>query len=104
MLNPIDIGLLKLLAIQGRHTKKDIIDLWIIDREVMDLELLLEEFEKHYSKETFNLFSSSKELFNIEEINKEQMPKMYVEVDFDECLFIVQNKVTKYLKKILKVT
>lgn len=103
MLHPIDIGLLKLLALQGRHTKKDIIDLWIIDKEVITLEELLDIFEEKFEKETFNLFSSSKELFNIKEINKEQMPKMYREVEFNECLETVQYKVTRHLKKLLGV-
>ncbi len=103
LLNPQDIGLLKLLALQGRHTRKDIIDLYFIDKEVITFESLFELFEKYYPKESFNIFGSVKELFDDSLLQKQPMPKMFKEVEFELCLDYVQKKVAACLKGLIKL-
>lgn len=97
--SPIDIGLMKLLALQGRSTKKDYIDLYFIDKEVMKLEELLQIFEKHYPSESFNSYSSLKNLFDLESLEAQPMPKMFKNVEWQDCLESVTMKVSEYVRK-----
>lgn len=101
--DPVDIGLMKLLAIQGRTTKKDIIDLYFIDKEIIKLEDLLELFESSYKETSFNSYSSLKSLFDIDKLKNDPMPEMLKEVDFHEAFELVAEKISKYLKSKLNV-
>jgi len=96
--DPIDIGLMKLLALQGRTSKKDIVDLYFIDQKVMPLAKLLDHFERKYPKESFSSYDSFKSFFNIDKV--EPMPKLLIKVHWDECLELVENKITEHLKKL----
>jgi hypothetical protein len=101
MANPIDIGLMKLLALQGRNTRKDIIDLYYIDQEVIPLEELLITFEKHYPKDSFNSYQSLKGLFHEEYLLQEPMPRMLVECDWNEAYALVKDKLALHIRKLL---
>ncbi len=101
MANPIDIGLMKLLALQGRNTRKDIIDLYFIDQEVIPLEELLITFEKHYPKDSFNSYQSLKGLFHEEYLLQEPMPRMLVECDWNEAYALVKDKLALHIRKLL---
>lgn len=101
LLDSRDIGLMKLLAVQGRTTKKDIIDLYYIDRDIIPIEELISLFEKHYPKEHFNLFQSLKDLFDSEQIFKEPMPRMTENIEFKFIYESLREKITLLLKKIL---
>lgn len=100
--NPIDIGLFKLLAIQGRHTRKDIVDLFFIDREIIEIKSLVALFNEKYPKEKVNLIDSAKEIFNIDAINMSPMPKVYEDIEFDEVYEIVKSKVTSAVRELLQ--
>jgi hypothetical protein len=101
LLNPIDIGLFKLLALQGRQTKKDIIDLYFIDQKIIDIEELLNTFESNYPKESFNIFDSIKQLFNDELIELSPMPKMFEDVNFEEMKEHIKTKLARGLKRMV---
>jgi predicted nucleotidyltransferase component of viral defense system len=100
--NGIDIGLMKLLALQGRTTKKDIIDLYYIDKKILKLENLLKLFESHYPKESFNAYSSLKTLLNIDELNSQPMPKMTEALSWQVAFDLVSTKIIRHLDTILK--
>jgi hypothetical protein len=100
--DPVDIGLMKLLALQGRTTRKDIIDLYFIDKEIMPLEELLQLFEKHYPSESFNSYNSLKTILSTSTLENQPMPKMMKEVNWDECLELVTRKVTGHIKNLLE--
>ncbi len=99
LLDPIDIGLMKLLAIQGRTTKKDIVDLYIIDKEVIKLEELIKLFQEHYPKESFNLYQSFKDIFNTKKIHSDPMPNMNTECNFNEIFEMMKELVIGVVKK-----
>ena len=99
--DPIEVGLMKLLALQGRTTRKDIIDLYFIDREIIPLEELLEIFQNHYPKEKFNNVDSLKSLLNNDIFDMQPMPKMLKEFDWDESKAHVVEKLIKYLSKLI---
>lgn len=91
--DPVDIGLMKLLALQGRTTRKDIIDLYFIDKEIIPLENLMELFQKHYPKERFNQIDSIKTLLDSETLELQPMPKMLKKVKWCEIRDYVVKKV-----------
>lgn len=99
--NMIDIGLMKLLALQGRTTKKDIIDLYFIDQEVLPLEELLELFEITYPKDSFNSYQSLKKLINPTELDQQPLPRMFRDFDWDQALELVQDKVASHIKRLV---
>lgn len=97
--NPVDIGLMKLLAIQSRNTKKDIIDLYFIDKYFLKLEDLLRLFEEVRSAERFSNIGSYKKLFDKQKLDMDEMPHLFEEVDWDVCLQIVTDKVSYHIRK-----
>lgn len=97
--NPIDIGLMKLLAIQGRATKKDIIDLWFIDKEVLPLEDLLIIFNSFYPHERINSVESVKVLTDESMLNDQPMPKMLKPFDWDNNFKEVRDKFFKFISE-----
>jgi predicted nucleotidyltransferase component of viral defense system len=99
--HPIDIGLMKLLCLQGRTTKKDIVDLFFIHKKVMPLEKLLDIFEKHFPKASFNSYASLSSLIDPQILAKQKMPKMLRECNWDECLNLVEDKIKVHIKKLL---
>lgn len=101
--NNIDIGLMKLLALQGRTTKKDIIDLFFIDQEVIPLEELLVLFETHYPKDSFNSYQSLKKLINTSDLEGQPLPRMFKEFDWEIALSLVQSKVAAHIRQLLSI-
>ena len=100
--DPIDIGLMKLLALQGRSLKKDIIDLYYIDQEILPLEKLLLIFEKQYPKESFNAYSSIKTLLDKEELEPQPMPQMKEPFDWNKAFQLVSSKLIKHITSFIK--
>ena len=99
--SPIDIGLMKLLSLQGRTTKKDIVDLFFIDKEILDLSELLDVFENHYPKESFNSYDSLKNLLDKSFLYGQPDPNMIKQCEFKECLSVVSKKVSKHIRKLV---
>lgn len=93
-----DIGLFKIMALTGRNRKKDIVDLYFIDKEVIDLELLFNDFVKKYDKGDINLFKNIQNLLNQDEVNASPMPEMIKEINFDEAFDIVKTKLLNSIK------
>ncbi len=99
--DPVDIGLMKLLALQGRTSRKDMIDLYFLDKKIIELEELLKIFETHYPKESFNSYSSLKTLFDMNEFINQPMPKMIEEAEWDEVVDTVTEKVARHIKNLV---
>ena len=99
--DPLDIGFMKLLALQGRSTKKDIIDLFFLDKNILPLEKLLKSFESVYPKESFNAYASLKSIINPEDFMGQANPLMLIETDSEIAYELVVNKVGAHLKGLL---
>ncbi|MEI7580086.1 MAG: nucleotidyl transferase AbiEii/AbiGii toxin family protein [bacterium] len=97
--DPRDIGMMKLLALQGRTTRKDIYDLYFIDQEIMPLENLLKIFETFYPKDKFNQYSSFKTLLNDQELATQPDPIMLKDVVWENALELVREKLHKHLSQ-----
>jgi len=99
--DPIDIGLMKLLTLQGRTTRKDIIDLYYIDKEIIPIKDLIDIFQYHYPKEKFNSIDAIKSLLSNESLEMQPMPKMLKDFDWETSKEIVVEKLMKSLSKYL---
>lgn len=99
--HPVDIGLMKLLALQGRTTKKDIIDLYTIHQEVMPLSELLNLFESHYPKESFNSYKSLKALLDQDELKTSPLPVMLNNYSWDNANRTVAEEITTHIKQLV---
>ncbi len=103
MMSSLDIGLFKVLAILGRNRKKDIIDLYFIDKEVVDIAEVIREFIRNYDEGDVNLLKQLELLFDDEEVEKSSMPMMLREVDWSEAYNHVKRKLTNAIKQELGI-
>lgn len=100
--DPVDIGFMKLLALQGRTTKKDIIDLYFIDQEIIPLEELLTQFERAYEKHSFNAYQNFKKLFDLDPTTQPD-PYLIKNVPWEKAFSLVQKKLNTHIKQLLKI-
>ncbi len=80
-----DIALMKLIAISGRGSRKDFIDLYTILRGGDILNDYFKMLPKKYSKERINYYHILKSLTFFEDAEKEPMPKMLEPFNWEEC-------------------
>ncbi len=95
--HPRDIGFMKLLCLQGRTSKKDIIDLYFIHKKVIQLDELISDFNEIYPKDSFNSYDSFKKLINRDILEKDEMPKMLEDVLWDKAFKTVKNALKAYV-------
>lgn len=98
-----DIGLFKIMALAGRNRKKDIVDLYFIDKEVVPIEKLFEDFTVKYDQTNVNMFKNIQSLFIENEVAESTMPIMMKDIDFDLAFQTVREKFTKAIKKYFKI-
>lgn len=98
MLEPRDIGLFKLLALLGRHTKKDISDLYFISQEVVNLPELFLLLTSHYESGDINLFKQLELLFDDASINASEMPIMLRPFNYDQAYAQIKDKLVESIR------
>jgi hypothetical protein len=96
--DPIYIGLMKLLALQGRTTKKDIYDLFFIDKKVLKLENLLVLYNKTYPKDKFNKYSSFKTLLDTSELRLQPDPVLLENIPWKKAYARVASALKDEIK------
>jgi predicted nucleotidyltransferase component of viral defense system len=99
MADPADIGRMKLLTIASRGGKKDFIDLYCLTRTVISLEDLLMLFLEEQGTIRFNRLLFLKGLVDFEEAEKEALPIMLWEVDWNKVKKILGEEVKRIGKK-----
>jgi len=88
-----DIAAMKLNAITGRGKKKDFIDLYFLLQH-FSLKQMLELYNKKYPNNS--LFFVIKSLSYFADAEPNPMPKMYIDVGWDEIKMTVQNAIENY--------
>lgn len=107
MADPVDIGLMKLLALQGRSTKKDIIDLFFLDKKVIPLEELVDIFNNFYPKEKLNSYESIKTILTPNALENQPDPVVLDKIlykSWDNCFNYVASKLMSIVKRELETT
>lgn len=77
---PLDLALMKILAISDRGTKRDFIDLYLLCQEVKPLDELLILFQKKFGKYDFNIQHIIKSLVYFKDAEQDEMPEMYIDI------------------------
>lgn len=80
-----DIALMKILAISGRGSKKDFIDLYTILRKEITLQELFKLIPKKYGASRGNIYHILKSLAYFNDAEKEPLPKMLEPFNWNEC-------------------
>jgi len=80
-----DIALMKLVAIAGRGSRKDFIDLYFILRMGESLKSFFNMLPKKYAKGRINSYHILKSLCFFDDAESEPMPRMLEPFDWDEC-------------------
>lgn len=96
---PVDLALMKILAISDRGTKRDFIDLYLLCKNVKPLEELLLLFQKKFGQFDFNIQHIIKSLAYFDDADKGEMPEMYVEVTWGEVKSFFSNQKLTLAKK-----
>lgn len=92
---PLDLALMKILAISDRGTKRDFIDLYLLSRDLKPLDELLVLFQKKFGKYDFNIQHIIKSLTYFEDADKGEMPEMYIDIEWREVKkFFISQKLT----------
>lgn len=79
-----DLALMKLIALVQRGTRKDFIDLYFIDKEVIRLEEIFSLFTNKYPPQIFNPMLLLKSFAYFDDAEKEIMPRMFKPVNWEE--------------------
>ena len=79
-----DIALMKLIALVQRGTKKDFIDLYFIEKEVIKIEELINLFPEKFKISSYQPILIYKSLGYFEDADREVTPKMFKEISWEE--------------------
>jgi hypothetical protein len=81
--DPRDIACMKISAIASRGTKRDFVDLYV-SAQLFGLTELLQLFGRKYEKTRYNRLHILKSLTFFGDAEKDPMPRMLVDLDWDE--------------------
>ncbi len=81
--DPGDIAILKVIAVGGRGSRKDFVDLYTYLQKVPGLERLLDQLESRDSNIDWNRYHLLKSLTWFEDAEQEPMPEMLVDLDWE---------------------
>lgn len=83
--HPVDIALMKITAIASRGSRKDFIDVYEVAREIIGLKELFELLPKKFQKIQYEPYHLIKGLAYFKEAEKEAMPDMLKEIDWEQA-------------------
>jgi len=95
--DPRDIATLKLVAIGGRGSRKDFIDLYFYLQQAPGLTNLFELLEARSSSIDWNRYHLLKSLTYFDNAEKEPIPDMLVEIDWEEIKAFFRRQATENL-------
>ncbi len=82
---PDEIALMKLVAISGRGSRKDFIDLYTIVRREKPLRAYFQTLPEKYGQSRINMYHILKSLTYFEDAEREPMPRMLEPFDWKAC-------------------
>ena len=80
-----DIALMKLIAISGRGSRRDFVDLYMILRSGQGLQDYFRHLPEKYGSGRVNMYHILKSLTYFEDAEQEPMPTMLEPFDWEEC-------------------
>lgn len=92
-----DIAILKIIAIGGRGSRKDFIDLYYYLQQAPGLSVLFDQLESRDSNIDWNRYHLMKSLTWFEDADQEPAPDMLVNVDWNDVKDFFKKQVIKLL-------
>ncbi len=93
--DPRDIGVMKIVAIGGRGSRKDFVDLYFILRSGEAIDSLLALLRRRFSKVDYNEYHLLKSLVYFEDAESEPMPRMLRRAPWPEIKKAIIAEVTR---------
>ncbi|MDO8609113.1 MAG: nucleotidyl transferase AbiEii/AbiGii toxin family protein [bacterium] len=100
--SPLDISAMKLAAVMDRGTKKDFIDLYILNKNGITIDKSFEIYEEKYKSLSNNLYSLIKSLSYFDDAERLEMPQMIEKISWDEVKKFFESEVIRLSDKYLK--
>jgi len=97
--SPVDIGLMKLAAINSRGTRRDFIDLYSL-KEIAPLNTLLDLAPKKYSDRPSFLAISARALVYFNDAEQQPMPKMLVPINWEDVRAYCESAATVLTRRL----
>lgn len=94
--DPRDIAVMKVVAIGGRGSRKDFVDLFFYLRSGGSLEAVFEMIERRFAGIDFNEYHLLRSLSFFEDAETEPMPRMLRQVDWPD----VKNAITAEVRRL----
>jgi predicted nucleotidyltransferase component of viral defense system len=88
--SPLDIGLMKLAAINSRGTRRDFVDLYCM-RDITSLDKLFDLATKKYANRPSFLAITARALVYFEDAETQPMPQMHIEVVWEDVRAYCEN-------------
>jgi len=92
-----DIAAMKIVAVSGRGTKKDFVDLFVL-LKIYSLEAILEFFNEKYKECNYNIVHISKSLTYFLDADKNPDPEMLVTYNWNEIKKYITRIIDQYMK------
>ena len=92
-----DIAAMKIVAVSGRGTKKDFVDLFVL-LKIYSLEAILEFFNEKYKECNYNIVHISKSLTYFLDAYKNPDPEMLVTYNWNEIKKYITRIIDQYMK------
>mgnify|MGYP001574020871 FL=1 len=97
--DPKDISAMKLAAIMDRGTKKDFVDLFVLNKNGISIEKAFKYYDKKYRSLANNTYSLIKSLSYFDDAEKLEMPEMIEKIDWEEIKEFFRKEVVKLADK-----
>jgi len=96
-----DIAPMKLNAIIGRGSKKDFVDLFMISKKIR-LKTIFDLCIKKFSNYPSFYLQAARALVFFNDANREPMPKMLINLNWDDVKFFFETEIKKIMNTVLQ--
>jgi len=94
--DPMDIAVMKLIAVGGRGSRKDFVDLYFLFRQGVALESMFRCLRRRFQGIDYNEYHLMKSLVYFEDAESEPMPEMIRDVTWEE----VQDAIIQEVRRL----
>ncbi len=93
--DPSDIAVMKLIAVGGRGSRKDFVDLFFLFRHGVSLDSIFSMLRRRFSGIDYNEYHLLKSLAYFEEVESEPMPDMVTKVTWEQVKEAIVQEVRR---------
>ena len=103
VLAPIDIAVMKIVAISQRGKKRDFFDLYWCANNIESLENIIKRLPEQYPSIVHDFFHISKSLTYFVDAEEDSEPEIYFDTDWKKVKDFFKKEVPEILKRLIKL-